>query len=103
MSPDDGSTGGEADPSSRLDELERRLSELEQAKEPPERGDDSRKIDAAIEARIARMVMQCGPGINVTGGNGNWTFALDASALSMKGNGVCNADGTSTFTFTLTL
>lgn len=96
----EGSEGASADPSAGpLDELERRVAELEQ------RGDAmfESKVDAAVEARIRRIVLQNGPGILVTGGNGNWTIELDASALSMSGRGICNADGSSTFTFSLKL
>ncbi len=106
MSPDDqGSTTEDASPGA-LSDLEKRVAALEQKKSPPDRQDDEkmqRRIESAVDARIARLVFQNGPGITVTGGNGNFTIALDPSALSMSGNGVCNADGTSTFTFKLTL
>ncbi len=61
-------------------------------------------IDAAVDARIRRMVIQQGNGINVTGGNGNWTVSLDLSALSLTGNAVVNCDtDPPTVTFTLAL
>lgn len=103
MSNEDGSEGASADPSSgTLDELRRRIDALEKASDTSD--DDEkvqRKVDAAVEARIARLVLQAGPGISVSGGNGNFTISIDASALSMSGTGICNDDGSSTFTFTL--
>jgi len=81
-----------------------RIADRNFAKLTPEQQQEEmlkRLVDAAVDARIKQLVLQAGPGMSITGGNGNWTFQLDPDALSMTGNGVCNADGTSTFTFKL--
>jgi hypothetical protein len=87
---------------------ERALSELS-----PERREEARKadaeaamlkaIDAAVDRRLARLVIQSGHGIQVTGGNGNYTVAIDVSALTLTGSGAIDCtNNTINLTFKLT-